>query len=672
MSDTMTSSSLPHPIPLLGRALEKRRVSPESGAQPKRKGKARSQSGSFLTRRPILLALAVSAVILALTADERTFGLTTDGQIVSRTAYSIAELGELGIARGHKVNIVRPEGDAVTRYGIGASLVQVPAALLAGSFEEANGPGSSQTLFVLGQLFWVLAAAGAAGVMAQSLGGSGASAGLAILVASLSSPLWGYVSSDFSEPLQAAAVGWAFAFGFLAAGADDEKRQRAFCIAAGAAAGAALLAKSIFIVLLPFVLAISVGSSRSGRLRRALFTVSGWIPLSASWLALEVVRFGRPFASYEGEHFSHPLFDGLWRLLVGSNKGLVFYFPLALLVPAGLVLLFRKSRTQASWVLGFCGFVLASTAAWWSWDGAAGWGPRLLVPLVPLLAALAVTGAGLLKPVFFWILFSLGLSINFLGALQPDALTTWYYSILAPKPLSKAEAGRYPNFALEKKANGDDALLPLHHVHANSAFSPIRVSWFLLGKRLLARNPVEAISRPPWATTVPGQEVALSPARAIPESALVFFRAGFRWPHLGMSLSPPAGENDTALTYIDCLYDQALRAQDMRRADRAVRFAFELYRRVPGPQSAVAYMEGLRLEGSHDELAAFAKDLPPEWTASSELGMVLALSARDRGENEKAGKYLTRITSSDPRPAFKKLSGRPPTEWPPTLREILR
>ncbi|MCC6128277.1 MAG: hypothetical protein IT186_00005, partial [Acidobacteria bacterium] len=141
MSDTMTSSSLPHPIPLLGRALEKRRVSPESCAQPKRKGTARSQSGSFLTRRPILLALAVSAVILALTADERTFGLTTDGQIVSRTAYSIAELGELGIARGHKVNIVRPEGDAVTRYGIGASLVQVPAALLAGSFEEANGPG---------------------------------------------------------------------------------------------------------------------------------------------------------------------------------------------------------------------------------------------------------------------------------------------------------------------------------------------------------------------------------------------------------------------------------------------------------------------------------------------------------------------------------------------------
>ena len=85
-------------------------------------------------RNPILLAVLAAGALLALTADERPYGLVTDGQIMTRTAFSIAEFGELGIAQGHPVNLVRPEGDAVTRYGLGPSLVQVPIAFVAGGF----------------------------------------------------------------------------------------------------------------------------------------------------------------------------------------------------------------------------------------------------------------------------------------------------------------------------------------------------------------------------------------------------------------------------------------------------------------------------------------------------------------------------------------------------------
>src|SRR5450756_3110595 len=85
---------------------------------------------------PVLSALALSALILAATADERTFGLATDGQIMTRTAYSIAALGEIGMAQGHPVNVVRPAGDAVSRYGIGPSIVQLPAAALADVFDR--------------------------------------------------------------------------------------------------------------------------------------------------------------------------------------------------------------------------------------------------------------------------------------------------------------------------------------------------------------------------------------------------------------------------------------------------------------------------------------------------------------------------------------------------------
>ena len=83
-------------------------------------------------RRPVLFALGIAAFVIAFTTDERVFGLVTDGQIMTRTAYAMSALGEIGIARGHPVDIARPAGDAVTRYGMGPSLVRVPITALAG------------------------------------------------------------------------------------------------------------------------------------------------------------------------------------------------------------------------------------------------------------------------------------------------------------------------------------------------------------------------------------------------------------------------------------------------------------------------------------------------------------------------------------------------------------
>src|ERR1035438_4663732 len=53
-------------------------------------------------RRPVLFALGIAAFVIAFTTDERVFGLVTDGQIMTRTAYAMSALGEIGIARGHE------------------------------------------------------------------------------------------------------------------------------------------------------------------------------------------------------------------------------------------------------------------------------------------------------------------------------------------------------------------------------------------------------------------------------------------------------------------------------------------------------------------------------------------------------------------------------------------
>jgi hypothetical protein len=622
-------------------------------------------------RRPVLFALGIAAFVIAFTTDERVFGLVTDGQIMTRTAYAMSALGEIGIARGHAVDVARSAGDAVTRYGMGPSLVRAPITALAGPFENVFGPGSSQTLFVCGQILLVLLASGAAGLLARALGAGPAGARRACLASAIASPLWAYAGSDWSEPLQAACIGGAFACAVLAMeeGASA-RRTSALAALAGAAAGFGLLTKSILIVLFPCVLAVLwFGAERSARARRSLAACAGWFFPAALWLVFEIVRFGRPFASYADERFSHPVLDGLWRLTVGPNKGLFLYFPLAFLAVPGVVRLARSRRALAVALSGFSLFLLVTTAAWWSWDGTSGWGPRLLVPLVPLLSGLAVLGSQAVPSLVFRVLFGIGVLVNAVGALQPDGALAWYYATLKPRPLSESERADFPAFAYEVDPATSGALLhPIHDAAMQAGLSPLKVNAWLLMTRFGGGDVNAALAKPPWRTDVKGQEVAAPPERVIPASALVFLTSPFRWPHLGMSLTRRGDQTDTVLSFIDCLYDQELRAQDMRRPDRAIEFGEELYRRVPSPQTITALAEAYRLAGKRETLLDFVRSLPPAQRGAPDFGMVLALAARDSGNERLAREILGQVLRAGARPEYARLESLPLAEWPATLR----
>jgi hypothetical protein len=632
--------------------------------------KAKLPREPLAVRRPLAFAIGVAALVLAVTTDERVFGLVTDGQIMTRTAYAMAALGEIGIARGHPVDIPRPEGDAVTRYGMGPSLLRVPVAAAGGPFENAFGLGASQTLFVFEQILLVLLAALGAGQLARACGAEAREVRRAALAAALASPLWAYTSSDWSEPLQAACVGGAFACAALL-GAPDARRPFLLATGTGALAGLALLSKSVFVVLVPLLLAVVLlEAPRGRRVARSLAFLGGATPLAALWLAFEIARFGTPFASYGGERFSHGVLDGLWRLTVGANKGLFLYFPLALLGAWGVVRLARTRRVLGLALAGFSAFLLLTTAAWWSWDGTAGWGPRLLVPLVPLLAAGAALAASALPAGAFRALFAAGVAVNALGALQPDAVLTWYYATVKPRALSEAERRAFPPFAMETDAAGGVRLLPIHDVANHAALSPLRVNAWLLGRRLAGGDVLAALRTPPWRTDVAGQEAGAPLEQAVPPSALVFLTTPFRWPHLGMSLVRSAGQKDTVLAWIDCLYDQALRAQDLERGDRAVTFAEELYRRVPSAQTAATLAEAYRMAGRRETLADFVGSLPPAQRASPDFGMVLALVLRDTSDEARARQVLGQVVAASPRRDYARLVEAPLAAWPATLRKI--
>jgi hypothetical protein len=206
----------------------------------------------------------------------------------------------------------------------------------------------------------------------------------------------------------------------------------------------------------------------------------------------------------------------------------------------------------------------------------------------------------------------------------------------------------------------------------HAGLSPLKVNAWLLMTRFGGGDVRAALAKPPWRTDVRGQEIAAPPERVIPASALVFLTSPFRWPHLGMSLTRRRDETDTVLSFVDCVYDQELRAQDMRRPDRAIEFGEELYRRVPSPQTAAALAEAYRLAGKRETLLDFVRSLPPAQRSASELGMVLAFAARDSGDEALAREILGQVVRAGGRPEYARLASLPLAEWPETLRAAQR
>ncbi len=632
-----------------------------------------AKSASPSGRRPLRAALLVTALVLVLTADERYFGLVPDGRIMVRTAVSMVTLGEIGIARGQAFALDRPGGDSVSRYGLGPSLTLTVPTFFAGFFDRAVKPGTSQTLYVLHQILFLLLAAGAAGALARAWGGDDRAVFRAALAAVVGSPLLAYAGSDFSEPLQAALVAAAFAAAALAA-APGAAPRRALVLsaAAGAAAGFAVLSKPVWILALPVIVAfVTLGGPAAGRLARGGAAVGGWLPPAALWLVFEVIRFGRPLASYAGNRFSHPVLDGLWRLTIGPNKGLFLYDPLALLALVGLPILFRRNRIAALSVAGLSGAILVSSAAWWAWDGTFGWGPRLLLPLAPLLAVLAALGAGSLPAAVFRVLFGLSVAVNAIGVLQPDDDTMKYFSILPRRTLSAAEAALYPTFAYDRDpATGGGRLDNQFWVAEETALSPLRVAPWLLADRLRGGDVLGRLRTPPWRQDRPELRVEAPLETVLPADQIAHFTRPFAWPHLGMSFFRARSDVSWGAAYPEAILDQALRAQDMRRTDRAVDFAERLWRLLPNPQSAAVLAESYRLAGRREALAEFVSRVRARRPVDSRLPLALALAARDASDADSARSLVEASLALDERPGVRRLLGLPLAQWPATLRDV--
>ncbi|HEX6737433.1 MAG TPA: hypothetical protein VF310_04070 [Vicinamibacteria bacterium] len=619
--------------------------------------------------RAVLFTTLAVLLVLAALADDRHVGLITDGRQMIRTAVALAETGGIGQAAGRDFTVERAGGDAVSRFGMATSLLQVPAAWAAPRVEARLGPGRSQALFLLLPWLAVGVAAAAAGAIARRLGGGDLEVAAAVLLASLASPLGAYAQLEFSEPVQAAALALALASALAAAQAPAPRAGLE--LAAGFCAGTAVLAKSSLAAVAPWTLLplVVIDPAARGRSGRALLrAAAGAAAPLACWAAFEQVRFGRLFGGYPDDRFTHPWWDGLWRLLAGPNRGLLLFWPALLLVAWNgrrhlAAMATPRARAFVGAALVFLA-QLAVAAGYWGWHGMEGWGPRLVVAAIPLLAPFAAVGTG---RVALGAAVALGALVNLPPLLQHPTPVATYVMNLAWPEVPDAEAGRYPFYATARSAAGRPTVVPFAALEREPAAHPWRVYlWFWRTTQLEGQPLADALARPPWIHARPD----LVPAAAWPPEVARQVAPPPRLGFLGRSLG--GGGGPYARVYLEALLDQVVRAHQQGRITDALELSARRLRLDPDGEAGAWRLETLRRAGRASEAVGTLHALPVEARREPLVNVALALFDRDAGEERRARALLGSVASAFGDTPVARALQAPLAEWPATLDEMTR
>jgi hypothetical protein len=337
---------------------------------------------------PILIFLLVASVYVA--TAKGTLGVS-DSLLSLRTAQAIVERGSLALegsednGREFIYNYIH-NGKAYSKYGIGLPLLWLPYVLAGNLLTARTGlPNELVTRFLL-SFYNVAFGAGACVLMfylARFFKASAKSAVAVALSLGLGTMAWRYSVWTLSEATQM--------FLLLCAVYGVLKGDRRSLLAGSTCFGFLVLIKVFSLIYVPVFAAYLIVRYRSSS-RKALGRLADFLApvlvAGALIAALNYVRFGNPLESgYGGEalqFYPRTLPRHLVLLLFPPERGLFAYNPILVLSVLGFPWLIKVARREAVFVLSLIGVNLCSCAMWHDWDGGWAWGPRFLVPVIPL------------------------------------------------------------------------------------------------------------------------------------------------------------------------------------------------------------------------------------------------------------------------------------------------
>ena len=234
---------------------------------------------------------------------------------------------------------------------------------------------------------------------------------------------WPYGDTFFAQPI----AGLLLVLAAYLAWASSARGGLVLPALAGVAAMGTVFGHTASVIFVPGLAAFFVMANRGWKKTGAFF--SGLAAVAVVLLWANHARFGGALDFGYGYHSgleTHAYADGLLGLVFSPGFGLLANMPLLALAPVGAFLLWKKHRALALLV----GYAFAVSLVYFgtlqspTWHGFGGWGPRYMVPVVPLmvlpLGFFLDRAAGILARASFAALAFAGFVVNLAGAL------VWY------------------------------------------------------------------------------------------------------------------------------------------------------------------------------------------------------------------------------------------------------
>ncbi len=461
------------------------------------------------------------------------FGLTMQGVQMGGDALgmylaaeSLATRGSVFVRQDSRVVLKQGRGGQwVSKYGIGQSLAETPWYLIGDVWarRDESMPDDAARYFVVSLAGPAVSAAICVFLyfIAIEMGATGAWALGIALVGGLGTMVWPYARTLFSEPLTGLCLTGAFYWHLV------WRRRGGLAAAAGAAfmTGLAVAVKPmVAFCVLPFIVYFFVAAWRAKSDRRRRAQAAVYVVVGFAWLVVVLwynwARFGdvmqtgyylgRDFDSFH--KFDTPLYAGIHGLLASPGKGVFFYVPVLALSVAAWRRFAREWRGEVVVIGAVAAAFVVMFAGWYCWHGDFAWGPRFLMPVVPLMMVPLVSlwrgeKVGQWRRLVFAAVVGLSVFVQALGSLV--SYNEYIMLTIGQPPY---QVLHYPG-RLELR----DQIVNNHYI---PEFSPIAGHWWLLrhtaGARGESRDDVNDAMRQdfPWKSLMP-YAAPPDPARAV-------------------------------------------------------------------------------------------------------------------------------------------------------------
>jgi hypothetical protein len=348
------------------------------------------------------------------------------------TAKAIVENGHLSIGvsevKGPRVEpaehyYVTKDGKKYSVYGVGLAFIFVPYVLLGKAIVALTGiPEILVTEFLI-SFYNIFFGAGTCALMffvADLFKISKRTSIIMAFLLGLGTACWRYTVWDFSEVTQM--------FFLMLSIYCVLKNTGKSLIIGSFAYSCLILVKVVYVIYLPVFLLYIFFRNRQSKLKsieyKYIFTFLPLIALTSAFiLLLNYMRFGEIFEFGYGEYarafYISWVKTNVPKLLFGINTGIFIYNPVVLLGFLGYLSFFKLFRKEAAFFFSLIAINLTLTSMRYGWSGAWAWGPRYLVPFIPLWLIPAydfLSKKGVIKAVVIFIV-SFSLFIQMISVL---------------------------------------------------------------------------------------------------------------------------------------------------------------------------------------------------------------------------------------------------------------